>query len=264
LIEDVFELQDKVASSVAGVIEPALEAAEIARSAGRPTNDLTAYDLYLRGRAVYLSSRKRKPEALALLEQAIERDPHYGPPLALSAVCLAQRCVDGWSNDPEADSRKGTDFARRALQVARDDPNLLASAAMALAYFGEDIGAMMALWAGQPDRAIEHAEVALRLNPRGIVRSSNMIGAAHLVSGRFDEAVPKLLLAIQEDPAHPTPYRNLAACYAHMGRLVQAQEIIARLRAITPVVAASANYFRNTKHREIFLSGLRLAAGETA
>jgi adenylate cyclase len=51
LIEDVFELQDKVASSVAGVIEPALEAAETARSAGRPTNDLTAYDLYLRAYA---------------------------------------------------------------------------------------------------------------------------------------------------------------------------------------------------------------------
>jgi len=45
LLEDVFDLQDKVASSVAGVIEPALQAAETARSAGRPTTDLTAYDL---------------------------------------------------------------------------------------------------------------------------------------------------------------------------------------------------------------------------
>jgi adenylate cyclase len=47
-LKDIFELQDKVASSVAGVIEPALQAAETARSANRPTNDLTAYDLYLR------------------------------------------------------------------------------------------------------------------------------------------------------------------------------------------------------------------------
>src|SRR5205085_10821037 len=47
-LEDVFDLQDKVASSVAGIIEPALQAAETARLAGRPTNDLTAYDLYLR------------------------------------------------------------------------------------------------------------------------------------------------------------------------------------------------------------------------
>ena len=47
-LEDVFDLQDKVAVSVAGVIEPTLEAAETRRSAERPTNDLTALDLYLR------------------------------------------------------------------------------------------------------------------------------------------------------------------------------------------------------------------------
>jgi TolB-like protein len=64
-LEDVFELQDKVASSVAGVIEPALQAAETARSAGRPTNDLTAYDLYLRAYAIFWSSARRIPEALA-------------------------------------------------------------------------------------------------------------------------------------------------------------------------------------------------------
>src|SRR6266567_3494232 len=47
-MEDVFELQDQVAISVAGVIEPALQAAEMRRSTERPTTDLSAYDLYLR------------------------------------------------------------------------------------------------------------------------------------------------------------------------------------------------------------------------
>ena len=50
--EDIFELQDKVAWSVAGVIEPTLRAAEIRRSVERPTTDLTAYDLYLRALAL--------------------------------------------------------------------------------------------------------------------------------------------------------------------------------------------------------------------
>jgi adenylate cyclase len=62
LIEDVFELQDKVASSVAGIIEPALQAAETARSANRPTSDLTAYDLYLRASGMALSSETRIPK----------------------------------------------------------------------------------------------------------------------------------------------------------------------------------------------------------
>jgi hypothetical protein len=81
-LEDVFELQDKVASSVAGVIEPALQAAETARLSSRPTADLTAYDLYLRAYAMVWSSAKQIPEALRLTERAIARDPRYGPALA--------------------------------------------------------------------------------------------------------------------------------------------------------------------------------------
>ena len=77
-IEDVFDLQDKVASSVAGVIEPALQAAETARSARRPTGDLTAYDIYLRAYPTIWSAARQVPEVLRLLEQAIARDPHSG------------------------------------------------------------------------------------------------------------------------------------------------------------------------------------------
>ena len=92
-LEDVFELQDKVASNVAGVIEPTLQAAETARSAGRPTSDLTAYDLYLRAYAMFWSSVERIPEALRLTEQAIARDPSYGPTLAWAAMCCVRPLV---------------------------------------------------------------------------------------------------------------------------------------------------------------------------
>ena len=285
-LEDVFELQDKVASSVAGVIEPALQAAETARSAGRPTTDLTAYDLYLRAYAIWMSSAVRVPEALRLLEQAITRDPRYGPALAWGALCCFRLLENYRSEDREVDRGKGIDFARRALEVAGDDPGILANAAFALGYFGEDIGAVMALvdralalnpnyargwlvsgalrqWAGQTDIAIKHLEAALRLSPRARVGTSfAVIGQAHFLSRRFDEAVPKLLLAIQDDPSFPHPYRVLAACYAQMGRLDDARETVERLRAITPGVIPDANFLRNPEHRELFLSGLRLAAGE--
>jgi adenylate cyclase len=55
----------------------------------------------------------------------------------------------------------------------------------------------------------------------------------------------------------------LAACYAHMGRLDNAREIITRQRAITSLVTPDLSFFRNAEHRDLFLSGLRLAAGET-
>jgi tetratricopeptide (TPR) repeat protein len=144
-LEDVFDLQDQVAISVAGVIEPVLQAAETSRSAAHRTEDLTAYDLYLRAYAVYWSSTRQIPEALRLLEQAIARDPRYGPALAWAALCHLRLCLDGRSEDPAADRREGSNLARRALQVAGDDPGVPAYAAVALAYSGEDIGAMMAL-----------------------------------------------------------------------------------------------------------------------
>jgi TolB-like protein/class 3 adenylate cyclase len=286
-LEDVFDLQDKVAARVAGVVEPALQAAETARSADRPTADLTAYDLYLRAHAMVWLSARQIPEALGLMEQAIARDPRYGPALAWAAFCCFRILIDDMSADRHADRLKGIDFARRALQVAGNDPAILANAAIALGYFGEDIGAMITLvdralalnpnfargwsvsgtlrlWAGKPDIAIEHLDAVRRLSPGARIGPSlaQQIASAHFLNRHFEEAVPELLLAIQEAPTVPHPYRVLAACYAHMGRLGDAREIVVRLRAVTSVVIPDVSYLRNPEHRELFLSGLHLATGE--
>jgi tetratricopeptide (TPR) repeat protein len=172
--------------------------------------------------------------------------------------------------------------------VAPDDAGVLANAAVALAYFGEDIDAMITLvdralalnpsfargrhtsgvlriWAGQTDIAIEHIETSLRLNPRGRTGMPLfVIGAAHFFSRRFDQAVPNLLRPIQEDPSFLLPYHWLSACYTHTGRFAEARDVIRRLRSITPVVVPDASYLRNPEHLELLLSGLRFAgAGDT-
>jgi adenylate cyclase len=289
-LEDVFELQEQVAISAAGVIEPALQAAESARSAHRPTSDLTAYDLYLRAYAMYSAFHQRQMrQALALLEEAIARDPHYGPALGFAATCCMHLTSEASAPDRDEIRQKGIDFGHRASEVAKNDPAVLADAAYALACFGEDIDAMIVLvdralafnpsyargwhisgflrlWAGQTDLAIEHAGRALRLSPRAQAGvSSWLIGAALFFNRRFEEAVPRIRVAIEDMPVFPTSYRLLAACYGHMGLLDEAHATIARLRAITPDVMV--NYplpFRDPGHRELYLSGLRLALGETA
>jgi len=286
---DVFDLQDKVAINVAGVIEPTLQASEGRRSAGRPTNDLTAYDLYLRGLATYYPiTRERIFKALELLRQAIAIDRHCGPALSLAAMCHMRLFREGWAEEPETARREGVDLARQALQGAEDDPGILANAAFVLANFGEDIGAMIGLvdralaltpsfsrgwflsgvlrlWSGQPDLAIEHAETALRLSPRERMGTPlSLIGEAHFFKREFDVAAAKLLLSVQNHPGFPHSYRVLAACYAHMGHLDEARAIVARLRAVTPLVVASDLPLRKPEDRELFLSGLRLAAGEAS
>jgi TolB-like protein/class 3 adenylate cyclase len=286
-LEDVFELQDKIAVSVAGIIEPALQAAEMRRSATRPTTDLSAYDLYLRALAtIWPVTKERLFEALGLLKQAIAIDPRYGPALSWATICHLRLVGDGWAEAPETNRRKAIDLARQALQAGGDDPGILANAALVLGQFGEDIGAMIGLvdraltlnpsfargwylsgairsFAGEHDLAIEHIATSLRLSPRERMgQPLSVMGLAYFFKRQFDEAAANLLLAIQDNPGSTNPYRYLAACYAHMGRLDEARAVVAKLRANTPLVMPSDLPYRNRKDRELLLSGLRLAAGE--
>jgi TolB-like protein/class 3 adenylate cyclase len=121
-MEDVFDLQDRVASSVAGVIEPALQAAEIRRAGQRPTDDLTAYDLYLRAlQCTQNWDRDGTIQAVLLMEQAATRDPQFGAALALAACCHLMLSLNGWTEKPEISRLAGIDLARKALRAAGDD-----------------------------------------------------------------------------------------------------------------------------------------------
>ena len=286
-LEHVFELQDRVAISVAGVIEPTLQAAEIHRSARRSMNDPTTYDLYLRALSDHLSFEKdRVLRALVLLRQAIDRDPHFGPALSLAAWCHVQCDTFSWADDREDNRRDGLELAQRALRVAGDDPSVIAPAAFVVGRFREDIDGAIALidrslalnpsfawgwhvsgwlrlFAGQPDLAIKHFSNSTRLSPRGQrMETLTGIGVGHLLSRHFGEAVSVLRVSLAEFPHFAPTYRYLASAYAHLGRLDDAREVVRRLRAITPLVVLPVTPLRNPEHRELYLSGLRLAAGQ--
>ena len=288
-LEDVFELQERVGLNIAGVIEPTLQAAEIRRSADRPTNDLSAHDLFLRALShVYPREKKGIIATLDLLRQAIERDPRYGAALAMSGWCHFQLDINDWTDDREANQRTGIDLARRALQIGPDEPEVLAVAGFVLAWYGEDIDVAIGLidrcldlnpsfargwywsgtlriFAGQPDLALEHFETFLLLSPRDRTAFYlTGIGNALFFKRRFDDAAAKLLASLEHLPTVTPTYRLLASCYAHMGRLEEAREIVKRLLTVTRVVVPSVTPYRNPDDRELFLSGLRLAAGEEA
>jgi tetratricopeptide (TPR) repeat protein len=227
-----------------------------------PTGDLIAYDLYLRAFSHLGAWQKgRITLALDLLGEALKRDPHYGPALVLAARCHHNLHLNGWTNDPESNRCQAVDLARRALGVAADDPAVLVTAAYVLAYFGEDIdaviglndralalnpsfargwmlGGYLRLWAGQPEAAIIHFETTLRLNPRADRASSFLgIGMAHFMARRFEDAQAMFLRALQEHPSWVPTHRFLASCYAHMGRLDEAREAVRQLRTGSDALA---------------------------
>jgi adenylate cyclase len=182
---------------------------------------------------------------------------------------------------------KSIDLARRALRVAGDDPYILANAANYLGYLGEDIATAMnladrslqlnpsyargwqvsgqiRLWAGQYDLGIEHLERVHRLSPNEGRRPhmNHMIGMGHFFARRLEKAAEMFAFALQANSEWPPLLRFMASCLAHLGRLEEAQEMVKRLRVLTPVVIPDASNWRIADDRDFYLKGLRLAAGE--
>jgi adenylate cyclase len=289
-LEDVFELQDKIASSVAGVIDPLLLDTEIERAAERPTADMTSYDLYLRALPL-IRAWAREPivQAIVLLEQAIARDPHYGPALASLALCHSQNFLSGWG-DAAVESEQARVLARRAREAAPNDPMTVTSAAGALLALGEDTGVLKRmvdgalasnpshafgwLWSGwirtvsgEADLAIEHFETSLRLDPRATRRAFHLtgLGICHFWQRRFDQAAAILEASFHELPTYTMTTWFLAACYAHMERLDDARDFAAR-HGIGPggQWLKIGLLYGDPEQRELLLSGLRLATAEQA
>src|ERR1700758_41703 len=132
-LDDVFELQDQVASSVAGAIEPKLRQSEIERASRKPTANLTAYDLYLRALAQsYHYTEEGFTEAVALARQALAIDPAYTPAAALVGWCRMLQRSQGWGALSDQDIGDACRLARQVLEAERDDAETIGQATVTL------------------------------------------------------------------------------------------------------------------------------------
>ena len=269
-VDEIFDLQDEVAASVAGALEPRLIWTEAARSRAKPTDSLTAYDLCLR--AAPLVHRQdtlaNLEEGLALLRQALARDPGYAHAKAL--VCLAHTgavAARWWTFEQASVVR---DLAFEVLNEAGDDALALAYAGHYLAYVhslrqegltallrAEKLNpnsAMVAMLLGwvhnyrnENEDAIRCLHRAMRLSPLhpqiGIITSG--IGNALMQLGRFDEAARSYEESLAQYPEFATSMLGLMAAYWRLDRPQDCARVAALYRAKAPEFSVS--YFR--KHR---------------
>ena len=133
-LEDIFELQDQITASVVGAIAPKVEQAEIERSRRKPTENLDAYDHYLRALAShYQSTKEGNDDALSHLYRAIEIDPTFAAAYGLAARCYARRRYWGeWVTFPQ-DLAEAERLALKAALLGKDDAVALALAGFVLA-----------------------------------------------------------------------------------------------------------------------------------
>ncbi|MBV8090268.1 MAG: adenylate/guanylate cyclase domain-containing protein, partial [Alphaproteobacteria bacterium] len=288
-LDDIFELQDQVASNVAGAIEPKLRQSEIERASRKPTANLTAYDLYLRALAQsYRITEAGLAEAVVLARQALAIDPSYAPAAGLVGSCRGAQRIQGWGALSDEDIGEACRLARQALDAERDDAETIGQAAYTLfnlageaALAGAALDRALALnpnaahaWMirghihalrNQPEAAIEAVERARRLSPFDPYthRCYFVIAAAHLFARRFEQAIEWAARALHDQPRHVPALRVKVAAFAHVGRLDAARAELSRMLAIYPeqTIAGLREYFHMAAPEvvELYVTGLRLA-----
>jgi len=136
-LDDIFELQDKVTSSVVSAIAPRLEQAEIERSEREPTESLDVVDLYYRAiHSHRRMTREGNEDALRLAQQAISLDPNFAAAYGVALACYTQRVDESWRKDD--DIAEGKQYALRAVEVGADDAYALTRAAQFFSYLLKD------------------------------------------------------------------------------------------------------------------------------
>jgi TolB-like protein len=288
-LQDMFDLQDHVTSSVVGAITPKLQVAEIKRAKRKPTENLDAYDYYLRG----LAKARRwtmaaNGEALQLFGKAVALDTGLACAYGMAAWCYVQRKARGWMIDHVQESTEATRLARKAVRLGGDDPVALSMGGYALAFVAHEfddaaafmdrglavnpnlaqawmLSSWLRVWRGEPDLALDHVGQAMRLSP---VDPSlyGMLGAAayaHFIAGRYDTASSYAEKAMRDNPTFLLAICSLAASRSLAGQPEQARRSMAQALECNPSLRA-ANLqdlvaFRRTQDLSTFAEGLRKA-----
>ncbi len=283
-LEDVFAVQDEVTRSIVSVLPNRLRSAVSERAQRNSTTDFSAYELFLRGRWIFLTSAGADPRAVSFLERAIAIDPNYGQAHAVLANLYAYSLfsLGIWYGDPEDRARA---YIAEALKSGKSDPTILTL--VAETYY----------WLGESARARHHIETALKINPHDVqsrvVYGSVLNGAGQSEDGlsvmnealemdpqsldftkepkaeclfmlrRYEESL-EILTSWQDPPPHT--FGQIAACHAHLGQMEMAAEAAEMFRKVSSASSDFPRYARNharicqqPEDKENWLSGYRMA-----
>jgi adenylate cyclase len=290
-VEDVFDLQDKVTASVVAAIEPRLLTREMERARQKPTENLKAYDFFLRALAnLHRATREPIEEALRLVERAIALDPDYAMAIALKARLLYRLKVIGVIAPSDPRLKEAVMLAWAAAEKRHEDPDVLWLAGFVIALAGGDFAGGAALierslalhpnsadaltahgliqaYLGKAESATASLDKAMRLNPVLSAAYLALVGYATLsfVQGDYETALAWVTKSLHENPRWRIALQLRAACLGLLGRIEEAREAVRDFLAANPneTLATMRAYlqtsFQDTASLDAYLEGLRRA-----
>jgi tetratricopeptide (TPR) repeat protein len=268
---------------VTGAIEPSLRQAEVERARTRPTESLTAYDLYLRALPHGFATQGSNEESLRLLRRAVAIDPGFAAAKGTLAGLHTLRTTQGWAQ--AGDREEALRCAREVVEAGgADAPDALAWAGHALAFFARDyaaggaaveralllapnsvavllLGGWARLHAGDGPGAAARLERAVRLSPidPAMFLFATALGHARLLEGRHAEAADWARRALGDRPGFVPAHRLLVASLAQLGEQEASAAALRSLLALVPGYTVSAAAAQTTIRAPVLFDGLRKA-----
>ena len=252
-LDSIFTIQDKITSQVTGAMFSTLAGKQSTSVISRSTSNFEAYDLFLLGQQ-YFKNRTRESYELTTeaYKKAIELDPEYARAYGALAVTLINRYRHGWTDlSPEEARERALQLVTKAVDLNTTNPQVYwskgfvhvhrkeyaqAQAAAERAVklspnFADGYGllAYIANWRGRGKEAETYIKKAMVLNPYHTFDYPWNLGLAYYNLGRYDEAIPNLLDALDRNETTVYPRLFLAASYVRLGQLEDAQWEIEQL-----------------------------------
>ncbi len=289
VLEDVFELQDRITERIVIAIEPEIEARERDRATRKPPENMDAWETFQRGLShVYSFTKADYDEAVRLLCLATTQDPSFAQAHANLANVFWSTIVMGFASDIGETAATARAIAERAASLDPEDPMAhfvlgrlhvldgeieMALGAMRTAielnpnfsrgHFG--LGFALQYGAGEPGEALPHFDTALRLNPRDPLRWVVLMlkASALRTLGEADAALDCARAACRVPNVGAIPRMHLAACLAEAGQRAEAGDTMEAARRLQPRL--SLDFVRETfvgmheTTRESLVASLRKA-----
>jgi TolB-like protein len=265
-LDDIFALQDEIALSAVGAIEPSLRRAEVERVRRKRPDSLDAYDLVLRAQSdVFSGMPAGATRALSLPENALALDPTYALAHAFAAMCHHNLFLRAGLH--EHNRAASIRHARAAIEQGQDDALALTFAGFSIGMDGHDhagafaaleaalaispslalayiLGSVMHGWGAEAKRAIEWGERAMRLSPFDpwAFAAFHAFTLGHFHLGRYEDAANAAYRGIQSNPGHSISYMLLAAPLVKLGRLEESKAAAARVLELQPAFRYSRQF----------------------
>jgi adenylate cyclase len=284
-LQDIFALQDDVVQKIVTTLKLQLTLQEQGILVRKRTDNLEAYDYYLRGREQFNRyTQEANAQARQMFEKALELDPQYAEAYAFLGSTYFIEWAFQWSQDPQALEQA---FALAQKAVALDDSLAQAHATLGFVYLWKKqydqaiaeeeraiaLDANFAeayTWlgetlkfAGRPEEDLGLIEKAMRLNPHYPPFYLYFLGEAYRSTGRYEEAIAAFKRALTRNPDLLPVHLNLAVVYSELGREEEARAEAAEVLRLNPKysleVLRQINPFKDPAALERMLAALRKA-----